>query len=170
MIKYSPQDKENNMFFQTIEDNSDYWTNKLDTLAKVTGLHSILVMASLPASMKVILANNQPIYSPHDEGPKSVQAGCHELYCERVVNTKQSLYVKDASSDPEWVNNEDLVKFGLGTYLGMPLLVDDEVIGTVCVLNKSDYDFEAGIPSAYQRLLDLKMEIEEKISRSIKVS
>lgn len=155
------------MYFESIRDNSDFWTNKLDTLANVTGLYSILVMASLPATMKVVLANNQPIYSANDEGPKSVQAGCHELYCERVVNSKQSLLVNDASKDPEWAGNEDLVKFGLGTYLGLPLLIDDAVIGTVCVLNKSEYDFDAGIPSAYQRLLDLKMELEAKITTAM---
>jgi len=156
------------MYFESIKDNSDFWTNKLNTLANITGLHSILVMASLPTSMKVVFANDQPIYSSDDEGPKSVQAGCHELYCECVVNTKKNLLISDASVDPEWAGNEDLVKFGLGTYLGLPLLINDIAIGTVCALNKDEFDFESGVPSAYQRLLDLKMEIEEQINIAIK--
>jgi len=152
------------MYFQPLEANLEYWRNKLNALAQTTQLHSILVMASLPASMKVVLANEQPIYHVNDEGPKSVQAGCHELYCERVVSTQKPLFVNDASTDETWAGNEDLVKFGLGTYLGLPLMVDEVVIGTVCALNKTPYDFEAGVPSAYQRLLDLQVEIESLIA------
>lgn len=158
------------MYFQSLKDNSTFWTDKLDCIAKSTGLHSILVMASLPTSMKVVFANHQPIYSVDDEGPKSIQAGCHELYCERVVNTQKPLLINNASVEQEWMSNEDLVKFGLGTYLGLPLLVDDVVIGTVCALNKNEYDFDAGVPSAYQRILDLKMEIEQNITSPNKVA
>jgi len=158
------------MFFKTIEDNLDFWTDRLNKIADATGLHSILVMASLPTTMKVIVANQQPIYSANDEGPKSVQEGCHELYCERVVNTKQALLVQDASADPEWKGNEDLVQFGLGVYLGLPLMAGDVVLGTVCALNKEEYDFEAGIPSAHQRLLDLKMQLEMTIVDEVNAS
>lgn len=156
------------MYFQSLKEESTFWSDKVNSIAEITGLHSILVMASLPTTMQVVFANQQPIYSPEDEGPKSVQAGCHELYCERVVNTKAPLFISDASRDPAWRGNEDLVKFGLGTYLGLPLMVKDEVIGTVCALNKSEFDFDAGIPSAYQHLLDLKMEIENKIMAEAK--
>jgi len=152
------------MFFQPITDDLDFWTERLNKIAEKTGLHSILVMASQPSTMKVIAANQQPIYNANDEGPKSVQEGCHELYCERVVNTQQALLVSDASADPEWKGNEDLVQFGLGTYLGLPLMAGDVVLGTVCALNKEEYDFEAGIPSAHQYLLDLKMQIETQIA------
>lgn len=155
------------MYFQSIKRNSDFWVNKLDAIADATRLHSILVMASLPANMKVVIANHQPFYSINDKGPKSVQTDCHELYCERVVNTKEQLLINDAALDSEWSGNEDLLKFGLGTYLGLPLIVDGVVIGTVCALHKERFDFYAGVPNAYQRLLDLKMEIEGKIISTI---
>lgn len=151
------------MHFQSIENNSASWTNRLNSFADNTGLNSILVMASLPTTMKVVLANHQPVYNANDEGPKSVQEGCHELYCERVVDTKKELLVSNASADPEWVNNEDLVKFGLGTYLGLPLMVNDQAVGTVCVLNDKEFDFHAGSPSAYDQLIAFKTELEQEI-------
>lgn len=155
------------MYFQSIENNAASWTNKLNTFADSTGLNSILVMQSLPTTMKVVLANHQPIYSANDEGPKSVQEGCHELYCERVINTKKELLVSNASTDPEWVNNEDLVKFGLGTYLGLPLIVNEMAVGTVCVLNDKTFDFHAGSPSAYEQLISFKTELEKEMMTSL---
>jgi len=155
------------MCFQSIENNSASWTDRLNSFADSTGLNSILVMQSLPTTMKVILANHQPVYSTNDEGPKSVQEGCHELYCERVIDTKKELLVSNASVDPEWVNNEDLVKFGLGTYLGLPLIVNDKAVGTVCVLNDKEFDFHAGSPSAYDQLIAFKTELEQEMIVSI---
>jgi len=102
--------------------------------------------------MIVFAANKQPIYNAGDEGPKSVQAGCHKLYCERVVNDKAELLV------------EDLVKFGLGVYFGVPLLSNDEVIGTVCALNDKQFDFSKGEPSAIVAIRTLKQEIETLLS------
>jgi len=81
-----------------------------------------------------------------------VQAGCHKLYCERVVNDKAELLV------------EDLVKFGLGVYFGVPLLSNDEVIGTVCALNDKQFDFSKGEPSAIVAIRTLKQEIEILLS------
>ena len=155
------------MYFQTIENNSASWTDRLNSFSDSTGLNSILVMQSLPTTMKVVLANHQPVYSANDEGPKSVQEGCHELYCERVIDTKKELLVSNASVDPEWVNNEDLVKFGLGTYLGLPLIVNDKAVGTVCVLNDKEFDFYAGSPSAYEQLIEFKTELEQEMIASI---
>jgi GAF domain-containing protein len=155
------------MYFQSIENNSASSTDRLNNFADSTGLNSILVMQSLPTIMKVILANHQPVYSANDEGPKSVQEGCHELYCERVIDTKKELLVSNASVDPEWVNNEDLVKFGLGTYLGLPLIVNDKAVGTVCVLNNKEFDFHAGSPSAYDQLIEFKAELEQEIIASL---
>lgn len=151
------------MHFNSLINHSEDWVKQLNTIAETTGLHSILVMASLPTTMKVVFANHQPIYNQHDEGPKSVQEGCHELYCERVVTTKKPLLITYASVLPEWMNNEDLIKFGLGTYLGFPILFDNNVIGTVCALNKEEFDFQIGSPSAYQQLVDLKDKIEQAI-------
>ena len=151
------------MYFEAIEKDAEAWTERLNQFANKTGLHSILVMESLPTTMKVVLANHQPVYNVKDEGPKSVQEGCHELYCERVIDTKKELLVSNASVDPEWVNNEDLVKFGLGTYLGLPLIVNDKAVGTICVLNNEEYDFYAGSPNAYDQLITFKVELEKSL-------
>ena len=115
--------------------------------------------------MQVVCANrSQDIYHEGDEGPKSVQPGCHELYCERVVNTAEPLFVADAAIDDEWKGNEDLVKFGLGVYYGLPIRQSGQVVGTVCALHSESFDFAAGAPSCIQQLQDLQQSIESELS------
>ena len=141
------------------------WQAEVDSLALATGLHSILIMQSLPDTMKVICANSsQSIYTQDDQGPKGVQEGCHELYCERVVDTGKPLFVADASVDKEWQGNEDLVKFGLGVYYGVPLRHKGKVVGTVCALHTESFDFEAGSTSAKDRILALQAKIESDLA------
>ena len=141
------------------------WQETVDQIARDTGLHSVLIMQSLDHSMRVVCANrSQDIYHAGDEGPKSVQPGCHELYCERVVNTGEPLFVADAALDDDWKDNEDLVKFGLGVYYGLPIYQADKVVGTACALNPEPFDFSAGNPSAIQQLQALQEAIEAKLN------
>jgi GAF domain-containing protein len=148
------------MQLDTINDQKKYITGQLNNLAKNTGLHSLLVMQSMPTEMIVFASNEQEIYSSGDSGPKGNQPGCHELYCERVVDLKQPLLVEEAVLSNEWKGNEDLVKFGLGTYYGVPISFEGDVIGTVCALNRSPVDFSAGTPSIISQINTLKTEIE----------
>ncbi|MGY0216172.1 GAF domain-containing protein [Endozoicomonadaceae bacterium StTr2] len=142
-----------------------HWQQAVDQLAADTGLHSILIMESLPDTMKVVCANgSQDIYHEGDAGPKSVQPGCHELYCERVVNTGEELFVADAAIEDEWKGNEDLVKFGLGVYLGLPVRQNGEIVGTVCALHDQPFDFEAGEVSTRERLYVLQQQIETRLT------
>jgi hypothetical protein len=58
------------------------------------------------------------------------------LYCERIVDTNDDLFVRDSRTDPTFAGNEDEVEFGLHNDLG--LAVHDQsgkVVGTVCVLD-----------------------------------
>lgn len=147
------------------QQNTAQWQTAVDTIAENTGLHSILVMQSNDQSMQVVCANrSQDIYHQGDEGPKSNQPGCHELYCERVVNTAEPLLVADAASDDEWKGNEDLVKFGLGVYYGLPIRQADQVVGTVCALHSEAFDFAVGEPSCMQQLQELQHSIETQLN------
>ncbi|MFT5807653.1 MAG: GAF domain-containing protein [Moritella dasanensis] len=148
------------MPFDNITQSFAEWQKRLNTLADHSGLHSILIMESKHDTMEVVVANEQPIYNVGDCGPKSRQPGCHELYCERVVDTAQPVFIPDASIDDEWKDNEDYVKFNLGVYLGFPLVNQGVVVGTICALNDKTFDFNEGEPSMCSELVQLKNDIE----------
>ena len=142
------------------------WQKPLETLAEETGIQSLLIMRSTPTHMVAVVSAGpkRDTYHPGDAGPKSVNPGCHKLYCEQVVNDNRALHVADAASDPEWAGNEDYFRFGLGVYLGYPIhSPEGQVLGTICALHDAPFDFEAGRPSLNERLGRLKHEIERDL-------
>lgn len=143
------------------------WRQPLEEIAQRSGIYSLLIMRSTPTHMVAVVSAGpgRETYTPGDAGPKSVNPGCHKLYCEQVVNDRQPLHVPDARSDPEWLGNEDLVQFGLGTYLGYPIEAPDgEVLGTLCALHSVPFDFDGGEPSLRDELQRLKGQIEADLS------
>lgn len=142
------------------------WRDKLAAIADSSGIQSLLIMRSTPTHMVAVVSAGPKAdtYHPGDAGPKSVNPGCHKLYCEQVVNTRSPLHVPDAAADPEWRYNEDLVQFGLGVYLGYPIEVNGEVLGTICALHDVPYDFDAGSPSLRRNLEDLRNAIQDDLT------
>ncbi|WP_290648683.1 GAF domain-containing protein [Aquisalimonas sp.] len=144
------------------------WLHALETVAAESGIDSLLIMRSTPTHMIAVVSAGprRDTYTPGDAGPKSVNPGYHKLYCEQVVNDAAPLHVPDAAADPEWEGNEDLVQFGLGTYLGYPIKgPGGDVLGTICVLHSEPIDFDAGLLSLRQRLDQLRIEIENDLER-----
>jgi len=145
------------------------WTEPLEDIAAQTGIDSLLVMRSTPTHMVAVVSAGprRDTYHPGDAGPKSVNPGCHKLYCEQVVNDDRPMEIREARGDPEWEGNEDLVQFGLGTYLGFPLHGPaGEILGTICALHNQPFDFDAGQPSLRDQLIRLQQEIEQDLSRA----
>ena len=125
---------------------TERWTEATDTLAERHGVDSVLIMKSTPTHMVTAASGGaaRQTYTPGSAGPKSVVPGHHKLYCEQVINTNAPLLVPDAAADPEWRGNEDLVKFGFGFYLGVPLHDKHGTpVGTVCALHPSQPDDDA---------------------------
>jgi GAF domain-containing protein len=49
-------------------------------------------------------------------------------------------------------------------YLGYPIEVNGEVLGTICALHNEPYDFDAGSPSLRSRLEELRAAIEQDLA------
>ena len=153
------------------QDFARQWLDPLETVAAETAIDSLLIMRSTPTHMVAVVSAGprRDTYHPGDAGPKSVNPGCHKLYCEQVVNDGSPLFVRDARTDPAWQGNEDLVRFGLGTYLGYPLRAPDgEILGTLCALHHEPFDFDAGHPSLRHHLESLRGEIEFDLAAGAK--
>ena len=139
------------------------WRDELDNLARQGGVKAALIMESLPDSMRVIAANgDQHYYKNGDASLKSISPAIHKLYCEQVVRTGRELFISDAKNDKEWYQNEDLLEYGLGTYLGLPIYSGDRVVGTVCALHDSLFSIAEGSPLR-AGLVKLRQTIEQDI-------
>jgi len=75
--------------------------------------------------------NNWPAGSAFDKK--------EEIYCKKVMESKQQLYVKNADKEGGWDNNPEYIQEGFTSYLGVSLQwPDGEVFGTLCVLDKKE--------------------------------
>jgi GAF domain-containing protein len=118
---------------------------QLEALAQQLGVKSVLVMRSEPDSM-VVAATAGDAARHYTVGAAGEKAGDDDarapLYCERVVNTDDALYVRDSRSDATFAGNEDEVQFGLNNYFGLAVHNHDgTVAGTVCVLDDHPRDY-----------------------------
>lgn len=141
----------------------------IDALAAQLGVSSILVMRSLPQHMQVEASGgrHEDTYPIGAQGKKSSLAhNSQALYCERVVDTDQPLYVKDSRLESDWAGNEDEVEFGLSNYLGYPVRgPDGEVYGTVCALHEDAKEYSAEERAA---LDEFRKKVEAQLARDLK--
>jgi DNA-binding NarL/FixJ family response regulator len=104
-------------------------------MARIMDVPAGLVMRADPPDHSVLVASKGE-GNPFGIGTSFVLN--QKLYCHSVLKNRDELLVRDASSDPEWCDNQDL-EHGLSFYLGLPLIwPDGKLFGTICVLDKRD--------------------------------
>lgn len=141
-------------------------TPQLEKVAELLGVKSVLVMRSEPDSMVVAATAGEATkhYTVGGAGQKALDDQNRvPLYCERIVDTNEDLYVRDSRTDQTFAGNEDEVEFGLHNYLG--LAVRDQagkVVGTVCVLDDHARDYS---DEQREELETLRGAVETIVSR-----
>jgi DNA-binding CsgD family transcriptional regulator len=111
------------------------WQRLVDIMGKITNSPASLITRLLPDAIEMLVSNTDAKnpFKANELNPR--RCG---LYCDRVVETKQSLLVCDAAKEKQWKNNPDM-EHALSFYLGYPLCwPDGEVFGTLCVLDTQD--------------------------------
>jgi NAD(P)-dependent dehydrogenase (short-subunit alcohol dehydrogenase family) len=122
-------------------------TPALETIAEKLGVKSVLIMRSDPNSM-VVAATAGPASAHYHVGDVGQKAGDATdrvpLYCERVVDGGDALFVRDSRTDATFAGNEDEAAFSLSNYFGLPVRgPDGNVVGTVCLLDDNSRDYDA---------------------------
>ncbi|HII94831.1 MAG TPA: PAS domain S-box protein [Candidatus Methanofastidiosum sp.] len=113
----------------------DKWQKIVDLMAKIVGVPAGLIMKVDPPQIEVFISSKTE-KNPYHKGEKAnLNTG---LYCETVMQKRESLLVPDATKDPNWDNNPD-IPLGMIYYLGFPLeWPNGEIFGTICVLDYKD--------------------------------
>ena len=133
----------------------------LEAIAEKLDVKSVLIMRSDPGSM-VVAATAGAASAHYPVGGSGLKAGDAAervpLYCERVVDSGEGLFVRDSRADVTFAGNEDETAFGLSNYLGLPVRnPDGNVVGTVCVLDDHSREYDAG---AHDELDTLRRSVE----------
>lgn len=139
---------------------------RLEDIAQRLGVKSVLVMRSEADSMVVAATAGEATqhYTVGAAGKKALDdASRAPLYCERVVDGDEPVFVRDSRVDDVFAGNEDEVEFGLHNYFGLP--VHDEsgtVIGTVCVLDDNAREYT---DDERKQLVGLAQEVEHIVQK-----
>ncbi len=95
------------------------------------------------ALVSLVLENTQLFRAHHGLPPDLAAAGATDRdvsFCQFVVRDREIFEVNDARTDPRVP--QDLVdRYGIAAYLGAPVAVDGEVIGSLCVIDVAPREF-----------------------------
>lgn len=99
----------------------------------------------LPTSMvTLVLDSAQVVVGSHGVSGWVAASGgtpTEWAFCANVVRKEQPYVVPDAANDPVQRNNPLVTDVGFGSYAGVPLVVDGEVLGAHCVLDDAPHTF-----------------------------
>ena len=133
------------------------WQRIINIISKILDVPSGLIMKINPKTIEVFLSS-ETINNPYEKGDEEkLKKG---LYCETVIGQKKELLVADALNNIYWKDNPD-VKLGMISYYGLPILwPDEEVFGTICVLDNKKNQFN----EKYKKLIkEFKISIEKDL-------
>lgn len=120
------------------------WQKELEAIDSKLGgtpekpISSLLIMLDLASNMLVVCTSGpgSEIFAVGTTGPKGKDGGEEKLYCQVVLEQKETLFIDGPSNMlPGLENNADMVEFGYSYYVGAPY-VAGPLKGTVVAMEK----------------------------------
>jgi len=135
----------------TLED----WQTVVDLVARLSGVKAALIMKAWHEDDKIeVLISSRTPGNPYHPGENETLRSSG-LYCERVLQTRSMLCVRNALTSPEWARNPD-IKLGMVSYLGLPILQPDgQPFGTICILDDEEYVPSPDVVTLLEKMRDL---------------
>ncbi len=103
------------------------------------------------------------VYAVADRRGISIKEGMRfpfkDIFCGTVRETRQPVVINDASRSAEFSDHPGLVKYGIHSYLGVPVFVGNELFGTLCTLSRSPHQYTEHDLILHQ-LLSKRLEFE----------
>ncbi|WP_448555398.1 sensor domain-containing diguanylate cyclase [Thalassotalea montiporae] len=116
------------------------WQKTINLMSKLYQVPSSFIVQYTEQGYQVVIASQQE-ENPYPAG--STIPTATNIFCKKVVESHQLLYVQNATELEEWQTNPEVSDDGYNSYLGMPInWPDGKPFGTICVmdLQKTDYD------------------------------
>ena len=134
------------------------WRELLNLVAEILKVPASLIMKLHENEIEVFMKSENKENPYEDREKASLNTG---LYCETVTGENRELLVPNAQDDHLWKDNPD-VELGMISYLGYPVLwPDNEVFGTICVLDDKTNTYN----ELYKKFLaQLKLLIEKDLA------
>lgn len=115
------------------------WQKLVNTVANMFKAPAAFINQANQKGIEILVASQKP--DTHYSPGGFVPFDCN-IYCHHVVRKATSLYVPDASIDPQWQSNPEYIDDKYVSYLGLPIFwPDGNTFGTLCVMDTKTTDY-----------------------------
>ncbi|MDJ1182968.1 ATP-binding protein [Roseofilum casamattae] len=138
------------------------WQKTIDVMAKIFQAPAGFIVQHTNQGYQVVIASQQDS-NPYPAAGGVIPLNCN-IFCRKIVQTGQKLYVKNAKADPYWDDNPEVAQDGFMSYYGLPVnWPDNTPFGTICVMDFKETDYQ-------QDYLDLMEELRNLIEYDLQLS
>ena len=146
------------------------WQQLVNTLAELYNAASGTIVQFRENEFNVVAtsSNDDNFLTQNSNWPWEMRS-----FCRHMMETKQSLYVKDAVNHEMWRQVQPVSEGPVRSYLGFPLFwPDGELFGSICVIDtkKTDYpDILVQLLSQFKSLIegDLQRIVDYEVVKSL---
>lgn len=129
------------------------WQKTVDLMTELFSAPAGFVVQATDAGYRIVVASEQR-ENPYKAG--EVVPLDTNIFCKKVVQDNQALYVNHASKDDMWLDNPEVTQDGFESYLGLPIhWPDGEVFGTFCVMDFEQTDYQRNYLELIKQLRDM---------------
>lgn len=109
------------------------WQRTVNLMASLFKAPAGFIVQHTEEGYQVAVASEQE-ENPYDVG--GVIPPDTNIFCRKIVQTRQELYVQSATKDEEWQTNPEVTEDGFNSYLGVPIFwPSGRPFGTICVMD-----------------------------------
>lgn len=116
------------------------WQKTVDLMATLFQAPAGFIVQYTSDGYQTTIASQQP-ENPYAAG--GVIAPDENIFCRKIVQTGEELYVQRATLEDEWQTNPEVSDDGFNSYLGVPIhWPNGDPFGTICVMDfkTTNYD------------------------------
>lgn len=138
------------------KDTLKIWQELINLMAELCLTPAGFIVQMTEKGYQVVIANNSE-ENPYPAG--GVIPAETNIFCKKVVEQNQPLYVNNATHLKEWRSNPEVSDDHFNSYLGFPLLwPSGKIFGTICVMDFKITNYD----DRYHRLLAHFKEMAER--------
>lgn len=129
------------------------WQRTVDLLAEVFEAPASFLVQHTQDGYQATIASNQTT-NPYPAG--IIIPSDANIFCRKIVETGQLLYVRNAKQHSEWDTNPEVHEDGFLSYLGVPVTWPDGTpFGTFCVMDYRETDYTKVFVKLIHQLRDI---------------
>ncbi len=135
----------------------DNWKNIVNLMTNMMNVTAGFITQISGTGLKILQARARSDVSLEEGDVLDLS----EVYCQEVINKNEKVEIEDARRIDKWKGSAELEE-GFVSYLGVPINfpTDNDIFGTLCVVDKKPRDFTAAEKNL---LLQLKKSVEDQM-------